>query len=100
LIEVADNSNTGATVQIFFSCFGVLVKTDTFQPSGFVSSGFEGQGKRCNGVSLATEEDFRVVAKVASQDKLIDHGTDSFRGGLNWDFTDTCEIGLDGDIRY
>lgn len=51
LLQKTDYSDAGTGMEVFLCNLGILVKTDTFQPSGFVSSGFEGQGKRCNGVS-------------------------------------------------
>jgi hypothetical protein len=66
LIQVANHGNTGAGMQVFFRNLGVLVETHAFDPSGLVSAGFECQGKRCDGITLAPEEDFWIVAEVAS----------------------------------
>ena len=43
LLQEADNSHTGAGMEVFLCNFGVLVETDALDPSGLVSARFEGQ---------------------------------------------------------
>jgi hypothetical protein len=100
LVQISNNGDASARMQILFRRGCILVETNTFDPSGLVSTGFECQGKRCDGIALATKEDFRVVAEIACQNELVNHGMGSFRVGLNWDLTDICEIGMIADFRY